>query len=142
MGVVYKARQVKAGGRKVALKMILGGEEASAEAFQRFRREAHIVAGFDHPGIVPAHDVGEIEGQPYYSMPLVEGGSLQQLLKDHGPLDPHEAARLLRQVAEAVQHAHERGVVHRDIKPHNILLQPTERLLQPRRQSPCRGKLG
>src|SRR5207237_10577602 len=77
MGVVYLARQLKAGGRKVALKMILGGEDASGQAFDRFQREARLVAGMDHPGIVPVHEVGEVDGQPFYTMTLIEGGSLQ-----------------------------------------------------------------
>src|SRR6185295_8519734 len=67
MGVVYLARQLKAGNRKVALKMILGGENASGQAFERFQREARLVASMNHPGIVPVHEVGEVDGQPFYS---------------------------------------------------------------------------
>ena len=122
MGIVYRARQLKAGGRRVALKMMLSGDTASPQVLERFRREASAVAGLDHPGIVPVYEVGEVEGHPFYSMALVEGGSLQQLLQRQGPLEPREAVRLVRQVAEAVQHAHDGGVIHRDIKPHNILL--------------------
>jgi serine/threonine protein kinase len=127
MGVVFKARQLKAGGRKVALKMILGGEQASTATLERFQREASLLASIDHPGIVPVYEVGAVDGQPFYSMALVEGGSLQQRLQTQGPLEPRVAARLIRQVAEAVQHAHENNVIHRDIKPHNILLQVPER---------------
>ena len=136
MGVVYKARQLKAGGRKVALKMILGGANASADALERFQREASLVAGFSHPNIVPVYEVGEAAGQPFYSMSLVEGGSLHERLQTQGPLDPRSAARLVRQVAEAVQHAHDQDVIHRDIKPHNILLQPSEQ----RTRATCTGK--
>src|SRR5262245_29395836 len=71
MGIVYRARQLKAGGRVVALKMILAGEFASAAAFERFQREAHVVAALDHPGIVPIYEVGEVNGQPFYTMPFV-----------------------------------------------------------------------
>jgi WD40 repeat protein len=130
MGVVYLARQLKAGGRKVALKMILGGEHASGRAFDDFQREALLVAGINHPGIVPIHEVGEVDSQPFYSMTLIEGGSLQQLLQSSGPLEPHVAARLVQQVAEAVQHAHDHDIIHRDIKPANILLQSAERKAQ------------
>jgi WD40 repeat protein len=125
MGVVYVARQLKAGNRKVALKMILGGENASGQTFDRFHREARLVAGINHPGIVPVHEVGEVDGQPFYSMTLIEGGSLQQRLQTEGPMEPHPAARLVKQVAEAVQYAHDHDIIHRDIKPHNILLRGT-----------------
>jgi WD40 repeat protein/serine/threonine protein kinase len=122
MGVVYKARLLGAD-RVVALKMILAGDFAAAGAVGRFRAEAKAAANLDHPGIVPIYDIGEAEGRPYFTMPLVEGGSLQQVVAA-GPLPARAAARLVRQVAEAVQHAHERGVVHRDLKPSNVLLQP------------------
>jgi WD40 repeat protein/serine/threonine protein kinase len=120
MGVVFKARQVAAG-RLVALKTILSGRLASAEEVERFRREALAAAGLDHPGIVPVYEVGEVDGVHFFTMALVYGGNLHQRLAD-GPLPPKQAARLVRQVAEAVQYAHDRGVVHRDIKPRNILL--------------------
>ena len=141
MGVVYKARQLRAGGRKVALKLLLGGVNASATALERFRHEATAVAGLDHPGIVPVYEVGEAEAQPFYSMALVEGGSLQQLLQTRGPIEPHEAARLVQQVAEAVQHAHDKGIIHRDIKPHNILLARTSGRAAPP-GTPERGEAG
>jgi WD40 repeat protein/tetratricopeptide (TPR) repeat protein len=105
----------------VALKMIRGGAHASGPEVARFLAEARAEARLDHPHIVPIHDIGEADGLPFFAMGLMEGGSLAERLKD-GPLPPRLAAGLLRPVAQAVQHAHDRGVVHRDLKPSNILL--------------------
>jgi serine/threonine protein kinase len=123
MGVVFKARQRKLN-RLVALKMILSGQLASAAIVQRFYLEAEAAGQLDHPGIVPIFEVGEIEGQHYFSMGFVEGGSLAVRVKD-GPLPPREAAALVKKIAEAVAYAHERGIVHRDLKPANVLLDET-----------------
>lgn len=120
MGVVYKARQLSLD-RLVALKMIRAGAVASANDAQRFCNEAAIVAHLDHPAIVPVYEVGEHQGELYYSMKLIDGGSLAEQL-DRFHADPRAAARLLSAVAEAVHHAHQRGVLHRDLKPSNILL--------------------
>jgi len=120
MGVVYKARQVKLN-RVVALKMILTGQFASREDVQRFYTEAEAAANLDHQGIVPIFEVGEFEGQHYLSMGFVDGESLATKLIE-GPLPPREAAELVQTVAQAVQFAHEHGVIHRDLKPSNILL--------------------
>jgi WD40 repeat protein len=121
MGVVYRARQRRLN-RVVALKMILAGEFPTPSAVQRFCDEAENVARLDHPHIVPVHEVGEHNGLPYFSMKYIEGGSLSQRLTQGTPLKPRELAALMAKVARAVHHAHQRGILHRDLKPGNILL--------------------
>ena len=120
MGVVFKARQVTLN-RIVAVKMILGGHLAGPEDVQRFHTEAEAAAQLDHPGIVPIYEVGEKDGQHYFSMGFVEGQSLAKRVAE-GPLEARDAAEMVKTVAEAVQYAHDKGVIHRDLKPGNILL--------------------
>jgi WD40 repeat protein len=120
MGVVFQARQVRLN-RPVALKMILAGQLANETEVKRFLTEAEAAAHLDHPGIVPVFEVGEHDGQHFFSMGFVDGQSLSQRLAD-GPLPSREAAELLRRVCEAIEYAHQHGVVHRDLKPANILL--------------------
>ncbi|MEX0817992.1 MAG: serine/threonine-protein kinase, partial [Pirellulaceae bacterium] len=120
MGVVYKARQRKLN-RIVAVKMILAGQFASPEHVQRFYSEAEAAANLDHPGIVPIYEVNEQDGQHFFSMGYVDGASLSELVKDR-PLAPREAAKITRQVADAIQYAHDHRVIHRDLKPGNILM--------------------
>ena len=107
MGVVFQARQVSLN-RPVALKMILAGQLANETDVKRFYTEAEAAANLDHPGIVPIYEVGQHEGQHYFSMGFVEGQSLAQRLAD-GPLPPREAAELIRRVSEAIEYAHQRG---------------------------------
>ena len=120
MGVVFQARQVSLN-RTVALKMILAGQLADETDVKRFYTEAEAAANLDHPGIVPIFEVGQHEGQHYFSMGFVEGQSLSQRLAE-GPLPSREAAELIRRVSEAIEYAHQHGVIHRDLKPANILL--------------------
>jgi serine/threonine-protein kinase len=120
MGIVYRAVQ-RSLGRAVALKMLLRRDLASPADLVRFRSEAEAAARLDHPGIVPIFEVGEHDGLPFYSMRLIEGTTLAKRLSQ-GPLPPRDAAALIAKVADAIQAAHDRGVLHRDVKPSNILI--------------------
>ena len=119
-GVVYRARQ-KSLNRTVALKVIGLGHWATDAHLKRFRREAEAAASLDHSGIVPIYEVGERDGSCYFSMKLVEGGQLDEVAK-HEPMSIRRAVELIAKVARTVQYAHEHSILHRDIKPGNILL--------------------
>jgi eukaryotic-like serine/threonine-protein kinase len=120
MGVVYKARQVRLN-RPVALKMLLAGGYAGPRERERFQQEAEAVAGLRHPNVAQVYDAGEADGRSYFTMELVEGGSLAEKLAGT-PQPAHQAAALLATLAGAVQAAHACGIVHRDLKPGNVLL--------------------
>jgi serine/threonine protein kinase len=120
MGVVYKARQVSLN-RIVAVKMILAGQLASAADVQRFRAEAESAARLQHPNIVAIHEIGQHEGQHYFSMDYVQGQNLAEFVGQK-PLPPKQAAKYLKTIAEAIHYAHEHGILHRDLKPSNILI--------------------
>jgi len=119
-GVVFRARQ-KSLNRTVAVKVISLGQWASKAHLKRFRLEAEAAARLEHPGIVPIHEVGERDGSCYFSMKFVEGGQLDEVVR-HAPMSSRQAAELVARVARTVHYAHEHGILHRDIKPGNILL--------------------
>src|SRR5688572_15319389 len=123
MGMVYEARQISLG-RRVALKMVLPSRLSSVADVERFRLEAAAVASLDHPNILPVYEIGEHNGQHFFAMRLVEGGTLADQIRcgRGNEADLRAAIGLLILVARAVHHAHQHGVQHRDLKPANILL--------------------
>ncbi len=122
MGEVYRARDNKLG-REVAIKVLPEEFTQHPQKFARFEREARLLAGLNHPGIATLHGLEEAEGKPFLVMELVEGETLQERIA-HGPIPANEALTLSQQIAEALEAAHEKGVIHRDLKPSNIKVDP------------------
>lgn len=123
MGEVFEATQLSLG-RKVALKVVASELSADAVFVERFRREARAAAAIEHPNILPVYETGETEdGRLYMAMRLVRGGDLASLLREQGRLEPGAAVHILAQVADALDAAHDDGLVHRDVKPANVLLE-------------------
>jgi len=120
MAVVYLARQVSLD-RLVALKTVSAALGAESHGRERFRREARAVAQLEHPGIVSIHDIGTSAGSMYYTMDYIAGADLGRAMRERA-IPRREAASIVQKVAEAIEHAHQRGVLHRDLKPGNILL--------------------
>ena len=122
MGVVYLANEVDLD-RPVAIKLLPPDRAANPRLRARFLQEARTAAKLSHPNIIPIHAVDESGGFVFFAMAYVDGETLAERVRERGPLPPSEAARLLREVAWALAHAHAHGVVHRDVKPDNILLE-------------------
>lgn len=127
MGVVYRARQLSLN-RIVAVKVVLHGPFSSPDFVRRFRNEAQVIATLRHPNIVAIHEIGEHQGNHFISLEFIDGKSFAELARER-PLSAIRAARYVKTIAEAVEHAHQRGVLHRDLKPSNVLLDPFD---QPR----------
>ena len=124
MGAVYKAFHTKLK-RTVAVKLLPAYRQRSPQAVSRFHREMEAVGRVDHPNIVRAHDAGEADGQFFLVMEFVEGATLSSLVCSVGPLDVANACEIIRQAAVGLHHAHEHGLVHRDVKPSNLMLTTT-----------------
>ncbi|MBI4862609.1 MAG: serine/threonine protein kinase, partial [Candidatus Riflebacteria bacterium] len=124
MGVVHRALDTELD-RVVALKLLSGRFAEEEGAQERFQREIRVLAGLSHPNIVRVFDCGEFDGCPFYSMEIVEGGDLETRIRNGGALPLDETLRLLQQAAEALAYLHQRGLVHRDVKPANMMLDRT-----------------
>src|SRR5947199_2394477 len=125
MGVVYRAYDARLK-RNVALKLVAPELSAEERFRERFLAETELAASLEHPNVVPIYDAGEVDGQLYLAMRYVEGSDLKTLLKQEGPLEPARALAICGQLAGALDAAHERGLVHRDVKPSNVLLDSRE----------------
>src|ERR671910_1201849 len=121
MADVYEAEDTQLG-RRVALKLLYRRFAEDAEFVERFRREASSAAGLSHPNVVQVFDRGEWNGTYYIAMELLQGRNLKEVVRDHGALDPALAVDIVLQILKAARFAHRRGVVHRDIKPHNVMV--------------------
>jgi serine/threonine protein kinase, bacterial len=129
MGEVYEAEDTRKR-RVVALKLISKQFSGNPVSRARMQREADAAGQLTEPHVVPIHDYGEIDGQFYVDMRLIDGPSLRELLRRHGSLNPARAVAIVRQIAAALDAAHATGVTHRDVKPGNILVTPDDRNLQ------------
>jgi serine/threonine-protein kinase len=153
MADVYCAEDTQLG-RRVALKLLYAHFAEDEQFVERFRREASSAAGLQHPNIVAVFDRGEWDGTYYIAMEYVEGRNLKQIVREHGPLDPADATEVVVQILKAARYAHRRGIVHRDIKPHNVIVDdegrakvtdfgiarsPARRRSTPTRPSPSRS---
>src|SRR3954469_3672286 len=121
MGEIYRATDLRLG-RPVALKLIAGDGASDPELRERFEREARLTAAIDHPNVIPVYGAGEQDGHLYLVMRYVPGTDLHALLRRKGRLAPQDAARIVAQVADALDAAHAAGLVHRDVKPANVLI--------------------
>src|SRR5215217_7166927 len=121
MADVYLAEDTQLG-RRVALKLLHARLSEDPEFVERFRREASSAAGLQHPNVVQVFDRGEWDGTYYIAMEFLEGRNLKQIVRDHGPLEPALAVDIVLQILKAARFAHRRGIVHRDIKPHNVIV--------------------
>lgn len=128
MGVVYLAREVRLD-RPVAIKLLPPSKAADPKLRERFLREARTAAKLSHPNVIPIHAVEEIGAFVFFAMAYIEGETLTERVRRRGPLAPSDASRVLRDVAWALAYAHQQGVIHRDVKPDNILLESTGRVL-------------
>ncbi len=124
MGIVYRAWEPSLN-RYVALKILIAGQNASEDQVQRFLREARAAAGLQHPNIVQVFEVGEEAGSHWFAMELIDGSSLDRIMKQQGAFPPRTALRVARDIARALHFAHQKGIVHRDVKPGNILVAST-----------------
>src|SRR3954465_14766035 len=121
MGVVYRARQHRPA-RLVALKVIAPDLANDADFRARFERESDTAAAIEHPNVIPVYEVNDVEGLLFITMRFVEGTDLRALIADRGRLEPELAADIVGQIAAALDAAHGRGLVHRDVKPANVLI--------------------
>src|SRR5262245_16439817 len=125
MGVVYRAYDPRLK-RNVALKLIAPELSADVRLRERFLSEAEVAAALEHPNVIPVYDAGEVDGQLFMAMRYVEGSDLRTLLEQAGTLEAARALAICEQIAGALDAAHERGLIHRDVKPSNVLLDPHE----------------